>query len=109
MLWEYGLRGSLLLRDMRSLCIQNESCEWILWTAVSQTRSRWGLASAKAALSPILFVIFMDRKARRSRGRKGMEFDGQGISLLLLAVDVVLMASLVCALQHSLDLFTLEI
>ena len=54
-------------------------------------------------MSPILFVIFMDRITRRSRGGEGLQFDGRRISSLLFAVDVVLMASSACDLQHSLD------
>ena len=45
----------------------------------------------------------MDRITRRSRGGEGLQFDGRRISSLLFAVDVVLMASSACDLQHSLD------
>ncbi|MPV02256.1 hypothetical protein FVA96_23905, partial [Escherichia coli] len=35
------------------------------------------------ALSPILFVVFMDRISRRSRGEEGLQFGGLRISSLL--------------------------
>uniref|UniRef100_A0A8D3D9Y0 Reverse transcriptase domain-containing protein n=1 Tax=Scophthalmus maximus TaxID=52904 RepID=A0A8D3D9Y0_SCOMX len=60
------------------------------------------------ALSPILFVIFMDRISRRSRGGVGLQLGGLGISSLLFADNVVLMAPSVCDLQHSLDQFAAE-
>ena len=45
-LWEYGIEGSLL-RAIQSLYSQSESCDRVLG---SQFRSRWVLASARAAL-----------------------------------------------------------
>ena len=54
------------------------------------------------ALSPILFVIFMDRISKRSRGGVGFQFGGLRIALLLFADDVVLMAPSASDLQHSL-------
>ena len=60
------------------------------------------------ALSPILFVIFMDRISRRSQGGEGLQFGGLRIPSLLFADDVVLMAPSACDLQHSLDRFTAE-
>ena len=60
------------------------------------------------ALSPILFVICMDRISRHSRGGEGLQFGGLRIALLLFADDVVLMAPSACDLQHSLDRFAAE-
>ncbi|XP_054456755.1 sodium- and chloride-dependent betaine transporter-like [Anoplopoma fimbria] len=60
------------------------------------------------ALSPILFVIYMDRISRRSRGGEGLQFGGLRISSLLFADDVVLIGSSACDLQHSLDRLAAE-
>ena len=60
------------------------------------------------ALSPILFVIYMDRISRCSRGVEGLQVGGLKIASLLFADDVVLMASSAVDLQHSLDQFMAE-
>ena len=44
------------------------------------------------ALSPILFVIYMDRISRRSRGVEGLQVGDLKITSLIFADDVVLMA-----------------
>ena len=43
-------------------------------------------------LSPVLFIIFMDRISRRSQGLEGVWFGSHWISSLLFADDVVLLA-----------------
>ena len=99
-LGEYGVRGSLL-RAIQSLYDQNESCVRVPSSKSDSFQVRVGLHQG-FALSPILFVIFMDRISRRSRGGGGLQFGGLGTSSLLFADDVVLMASSACDLQHSL-------
>ncbi|KAI3358894.1 hypothetical protein L3Q82_015286 [Scortum barcoo] len=54
-------------------------------------------------LSPVLFIIFMDRISRRSQGPEGVRFGNHRISSLLFADDVVLMASSGQDLQHVLE------
>ena len=44
-------------------------------------------------MSPILFIIFMDRISRRSQGVEGVRFGDLRIGSLLFADDVVLLAS----------------
>ncbi|KAI3365669.1 hypothetical protein L3Q82_010745 [Scortum barcoo] len=44
-------------------------------------------------LSPVLFIIFMDRISRHSQGPEGVQFGNHRISSLLFADDVVLLAS----------------
>ncbi|KAI3353924.1 hypothetical protein L3Q82_005129 [Scortum barcoo] len=59
-------------------------------------------------LSPVLFIIFMDRISRRSQGPEGVRFGNHRISSLLFADDVVLMASSSQDLQHVLERFAAE-
>ncbi|KAK0134946.1 LINE-1 reverse transcriptase [Merluccius polli] len=59
-------------------------------------------------LSPILFIIFMDRISRHSQGVEGVRFGDLRIGSLLFADDVVLMASSDRDLQLSLDRFAAE-
>uniref|UniRef100_A0A6Q2YV91 Protein kinase domain-containing protein n=1 Tax=Esox lucius TaxID=8010 RepID=A0A6Q2YV91_ESOLU len=103
---EYGVRRSLL-RAIQSLYVQSESCVQVLCSKSDSFQVGVGLRQG-CALSPILFVTFMDRISRCGRGGEGLQFGGLGISLLLFADDVVLMASSVCDLQHSLDRFAAE-
>ena len=105
-LWEYRVRGSLL-SAIRSLYTQSESCVQVLGSKSNSFPVGVGLRQG-CALSPILFVIFMDRISRRSRGGEGLQFGGLRIASLLFADDVVLMAPSACDLQHSLDRFTAE-
>ncbi|KAI3367241.1 hypothetical protein L3Q82_008293 [Scortum barcoo] len=60
-------------------------------------------------LSPVLFIIFMDRISRRSQGPEGVRFGNHRISSLLFADDVVLMASSGQDLQHVLERFAAEV
>ena len=59
-------------------------------------------------LSPILFIIFMDRISRHSQGIEGVRFGDLRIGSLLFADDVVLLASSDRDLQLSLDRFAAE-
>jgi len=56
-------------------------------------------------MSPILFVIFMDRILRRSRGEEGVRFGYLRIASLLFEDDVVLLAISDPDLQHALGRF----
>ncbi|KAI3374861.1 hypothetical protein L3Q82_021401 [Scortum barcoo] len=59
-------------------------------------------------LSPVLFIIFMDRISRRSQGPEGVRFGNHRISSLLFADDVVLLASSSQDLQRVLERFAAE-
>uniref|UniRef100_A0AAQ4S6N9 Reverse transcriptase domain-containing protein n=1 Tax=Gasterosteus aculeatus aculeatus TaxID=481459 RepID=A0AAQ4S6N9_GASAC len=96
---EYGVRGSLL-GAIQSLYAQSESCVRVLGSKSKAFPVGVGLRQG-CALSPILFVVFMDRISRRSRGEEGLQFGGLRITSLLFADDVVLMASSVCDLQAA--------
>ncbi len=59
-------------------------------------------------LSPVLFIIFMDRISRRSQGPEGVGFGDHAISSLLFADDVVVLATSDQDLQHALGRFAAE-
>ncbi len=59
-------------------------------------------------LSPVLFIIFMDRISRRSQGPEGVRFGDHTISSLLFVDDVVLLAPLDQELRHALGRFAGE-
>jgi len=67
-LQEYGVPGPLV-RAIRSLYEQSARCVRILGTKSSTFSVGVGLHQG-CPLSPILFVIFMDRISRRSRGER---------------------------------------
>ncbi|KAK3529276.1 hypothetical protein QTP70_024824 [Hemibagrus guttatus] len=105
-LWEYGVCGPLL-RAVRSL--------------YNRSRSLVRIASCKSdlfpvhvgrrqgcPLSPVLFIVFMDRISRRSQGLEGVRFGDHRISSLIFADDVVLLASSSLDLQHALGRFAAE-
>ena len=97
-------RGSLL-RAIQSLYSQSESCVSVHGSKLDQVGA--GLRQG-CALSLILFVIYMDRISRRSRGVEGLQVGDLKIASLLFADDVVLMASSAVDLQRSLDRLTAE-
>ena len=105
-LWEYGVRGALL-GAIQSLYAQSVSCVRVFGSKSDMFPVRVGLRQG-CALSPILFVIFMDRISRRSQVGTGLQYGGLKISSLLFADDVVLMASSGCDLQLALDRFAAE-
>ncbi|KAL6482070.1 hypothetical protein MHYP_G00101500 [Metynnis hypsauchen] len=105
-LQEYGVPG-LLLRAVRSLYSRSESCVRILNIKSDPFNVSVGLRQG-CALSRLLFVIFMDRVSRRSRGQEGIMCGGRKVASLLFADDVVLLAESHGCLQHSLERFAAE-
>ncbi|KAK3530784.1 hypothetical protein QTP70_001585 [Hemibagrus guttatus] len=105
-LWEYGVRGSLL-RAVRSLynrsrsLVRNASCKSDLFPVHVVLRQG-------CPLSPVLFIVFMDRISRRSQGLEGVQFGDHRISSLIFADDVVLLAPSSLDLQHALGRFAAE-
>ena len=100
---EYGVPDSLV-RAVRSLY---DRCQSLVRIAGSKSDSfpvRVGLRQG-CPLSPILFITFMDRISRCSRGVEGIRFGGLRIGSLLFADDVVLLASSSHDLQLSLERF----
>ncbi|KAI3374597.1 hypothetical protein L3Q82_021177 [Scortum barcoo] len=100
---EYGVRGPLL-RAVRSLYDRSRSLVRIAGSKSDLFPVHVGLRQG-CPLSPVLFIIFMDRISRRSQGPEGVRFGNHRISSLLFADDVVLMASSGQDLQHVLGWF----
>uniref|UniRef100_A0A8C9SX65 ribonuclease H n=1 Tax=Scleropages formosus TaxID=113540 RepID=A0A8C9SX65_SCLFO len=109
-LWEvlrdYGVRGSLLWA-VRSLYDRSRSLVRIAGSKSDLFPVHVGLCQG-CPLSPILFIIFMDRISRRGQGTEGVCFGGRRISSLLFADDVVLLASSNQDLQRALERFAAE-
>ncbi|KAK7896322.1 hypothetical protein WMY93_021647 [Mugilogobius chulae] len=103
---EYGVRGPLL-RAVRSLYDRSRSCVRIAGSKSDLFPVHVGLRQG-CPLSPVLFIVFMDRISRRSQGPEGVQFGDHRISSLLFADDVVLMASSNQDLQHALGRFAAE-
>ncbi|KAI3354306.1 hypothetical protein L3Q82_018492 [Scortum barcoo] len=103
---EYGVRGPLL-RAVRSLYDRSRSLVRIAGSKSDLFPVHVGLWQG-CPLSPVLFIIFMDRISRRSQGPEGVWFGNHRISSLLFADDVVLLASSSQDLQHVLERFAAE-
>ncbi|KAK3541730.1 hypothetical protein QTP86_002114 [Hemibagrus guttatus] len=99
-LWEYGVRGPLL-RAVRSLYNRSRSLVRIASCKSDLFPVHVGLRQG-CPLSPVLFIVFMDRISRRSQGLEGVRFGDHRISLLIFADDFVLLAPSSLDLQHAL-------
>ncbi|KAK3535695.1 hypothetical protein QTP70_020572, partial [Hemibagrus guttatus] len=105
-LWEYGVRGPLL-RAVRSLYNRSRSLVRIASCKSGLFPVHVGLRQG-CPLSPVLFIVFMDRISRRSQGLEGVWFGDHRISSLIFADDVVLLAPSSLDLQHALGRFAAE-
>ncbi|KAK3549179.1 hypothetical protein QTP70_033971 [Hemibagrus guttatus] len=105
-LWEYGVGGPLL-RAVRSLYNWSRSLVRIASCRSDLFPVHVGLRQG-CPLSPVLFIVFMDRISRRSQGLEGVQFGNHRISSLIFADDVVLLASSSLDLQHALERFAAE-
>ncbi len=103
---EYGVRGPLL-RAVRSLYDRSRSLVRIAGSKSDLFPVHVGLQQG-CPLSPVLFIIFMDRISRRSQGPEGVGFGDHAISSLLFADDVVVLATSDQDLQHALERFAAE-
>ena len=103
---EYGVTDHLI-QAVRSLYDRCQSLVRISGNKSNSFPVRVGLRQG-CPLSPILFIIFMDRISRRSQGVEGVRFGDLRIPSLLFADDVVLLASSCQDLQLSLDRFAAE-
>ncbi|KAK3564038.1 hypothetical protein QTP86_006949 [Hemibagrus guttatus] len=105
-LWEYGVRGPLL-RAVQSLYNRSRSLARIASCKSDLFPVHVGLRQG-CPLSPVLFIVFMDRISRHSQGLEGVRFGDHRISSLIFADDVVLLASSGLDLQHALGRFAAE-
>ncbi len=105
-LWENGVRGPML-RAVRSLYNRSRSLVRIAGSKSDLFPVHVGLRQS-CPLSPVLFIIFMDRISRRSQGPEGVGFGDHAISSLLFADDVVVLATSDQDLQHALGRFAAE-
>ncbi|KAK3522832.1 hypothetical protein QTP86_004669 [Hemibagrus guttatus] len=105
-LWEYGVHGPLL-RAVRSLYNRSRSLVRIASYKSDMFPLHVGLRQG-CPLSPVLFILFMDRISRRSQGLEGVWFGDHRISSLIFADDVVLLAPSSLDLQHALGHFAAE-
>ncbi|KAK3556679.1 hypothetical protein QTP70_013061 [Hemibagrus guttatus] len=105
-LWEYWVRGPLL-RAVRSLYNWSRSLVCIASCKSDLFPVHVGLRQG-CPLSPVLFIVFMDRISRRSQGLEGVRFGDHRISSLIFSDDVVLLASSSLDLQHALGCFAAE-
>ncbi len=103
---EYGVRCPLL-RAVRSLYDRSRSLVRIAGSKSDLFPVHVGLRQA-CPLSPVLFIIFMDRISRSSQGPEGVGFGEHAISSLLFADDVVVLATSDQDLQHALGRFAAE-
>ncbi|KAK3513401.1 hypothetical protein QTP70_014229 [Hemibagrus guttatus] len=105
-LWEYGVHGPLL-RAVRSLYNRSRSLVRIASCKSDLFPVHVGLRQG-CPLSPVLFIVFMDRISRRSQGLEGVQFGDHRISSLIFADDVVLLAPSSLDLQQALGRFAAE-
>uniref|UniRef100_A0A8C6MJY5 Reverse transcriptase domain-containing protein n=1 Tax=Nothobranchius furzeri TaxID=105023 RepID=A0A8C6MJY5_NOTFU len=105
-LQEHGV-GGLLLRAIQSLYQRSVSLVRIAGSKSDLFPVRIGLCQG-CPLSPVLFINFMDRISRHSRGVECVKFGGRRISSLVFADDVVLLASSSSDLQLLLGRSTAE-
>jgi hypothetical protein len=110
MLWkclqEYGIDGQLLqaiqflYKDCRS-CVRVNGIKSTSFTVGAGLRQG-------CVLSPLLFIIYMDRIARRSQGEECVMIGDVRVKSLLFADDLVLLASSESDLQRALERFAAE-
>ncbi|KAK3528654.1 hypothetical protein QTP70_007199 [Hemibagrus guttatus] len=105
-LWEYGVHGPLL-RAVRSLYNRSRSLVRIASCKSDLFPVHVGLRQG-CSLSPVLFIVFMDRISRYSQGLEEVQFGDHRISSLIFADDVVLLAPSSLDLQHALWRFAAE-
>jgi len=98
---EYGVPDPLI-GAVQSLYDRCQSLVCIAGSKSDVFPVRVGLLQG-CPLSPILFIIFMDRISRYSQGIEGVRFGILRIGSLLFADDVVLLASSGRDLQLSLE------
>ena len=103
---EYGISGRLLVA-IRCLYNDCKSHVRINGSKSDSFRVRVGLRQG-CVLSPLLFIIFMDRISRRSTTPDCVTMGNARVESLLFADDVARLASSSAGLQRALDRFAAE-
>ena len=103
---EYGISGRLLAA-IRSLYNDCKSHVRINGSKSDSFGVRVGLRQG-CVLSPLLFIIFMDRISRRSTTPECVTMGNARVESLLFADDIARLASSSTGLQRALDRFTAE-
>lgn len=103
---EYGIDGQLLAA-IQSLYDDCKSC-----VRINGHKSAWfwvrvGLRQG-CVLSPLLFIIFMDRISRRSTTQDCIKVGDVKVESLLFADDIARLASTAAGLQQAMDRFAAE-
>jgi hypothetical protein len=105
-LQEYGIDGQLL-RAIKSLYSDCKSCVRIAGKLSEQFNVSCGLRQG-CVLSPLLFIVYMDRVMRKTNLDGGIMLGRERISHLLFADDLVLFAANEASLQQMLNCFVRE-
>ena len=103
---EYGADPQLV-GAIASLYTESRSCVRILGRKSEMFDVGAGLRQG-CVLSPLLFIVYMDRIARRSLGRESVAIGGARVSHLLFADDLAIFASSEGDLQRALNRFARE-
>ena len=91
--WVNCYRLSLYKQTVRSLYTQSERLACVAGCKLDLIPVRVGLHKG-CPLLLILFITFMDRISRSSKGAEGFQFSGVGISSLLFVDDMVSIGSI---------------
>ena len=103
-LLQYGIDGQLLTA-IKSLYMHSEICVRVNSATTKPFRVSVGLRQG-CSLSPILFLIYMDRIVKNSESCGGVKIGECTVQRLLFADDLVLLDSTQNGLQQALDRFS---
>ena len=103
-LLQYGIGGQLL-NAIKSLYLHSEVCVRVNSATTKPFRVSVGLRQG-CSLSPILFLIYMDRIVKKSESCGGVKIGECTVQRLLFADDLVLLDSTQNGLQQALDRFS---
>ena len=93
------------ISTIKSLYMHSEGCVRVNSVTTEPFRASVGLRQG-CSLSPILFLIYMDRMVKKSESCGGVKIGERTIQRLLCAHDLVLLDSIQNGLQQALDRFS---
>ena len=103
-LLQYGIDGQLL-NAIKSLYMHSEVCVCVISATTKSFRVSVGLRQG-CFLSPILFLIYIDRIVKTSESCGGVKMGECTVQRLLFADDLELLDSTQNGLQHALDRYS---